>query len=817
MNRLKHSLLLLLTAIAMFSCGDDYDDTELRNDVNDLKSRVEKLESWCSTANTQISALQGLISALQENDYVTGVTPIMEGAKETGYTITFAKSKSITILHGKDGKDGLDGETPLISVQKADDGLYYWTVKTSGDTEAQWLTDAEGNKIAASARDGKDGVTPEISIATADDGQLYWKLNGEWLLSAGNKVPASGVKGDKGDKGDQGDKGDKGDKGDQGDTGATGPAGSAGTQGPAGLKGEQGDAIFKKDGIDTSNDEYVIFTLADGTTLKLARATDITVTLKDVKDEMFISPDEVKIGKKVDLVLPIKEEDYKVITAEITSKGGTDTDIVTSRAAGDIPTPWTVKLNKPLYNKDGTLRTAGNIVITPGKGVAIGDQAKLKLTITDTKNIDHVTVIIITYTDAIPVTGVTMGKGTLDLIVGEEETLTATLLPMGAKGQVSWTSSDATIATVDGNGRVKSLKKGVATITATVMTADGEKTATCDVTVTEAPVPYAWYTANPDADIFTLTNRQDLKEFAKLVNGDSEALAAIGKKEAYSFAGKTINLTKDIDLSSEAWSPIGESNNENAKSFQGTFDGQGHMVTIKSEEEISEPGIFGNLYNAVIKNLAVAGSIKGKYAAGGIAAHAAGGTCMLINCINRAQVTSPSRCGGILSRSTGTTYIIGCQNYGNVSGSDNKTYCGGIVGQGFPKGSLSIIACVNHTRTSGNTYIGGILGYSQGTDLIAACLNEGEIQGIEVGEADNYVGGIAGKIDANSFPESYSTNNSSLKNNIATYQEIEAKRSDINAQIDTWNNSQTDDKYKCKYRYQAADNPAATLPVLYVP
>ena len=78
MKVLNPFLLSLLMAIALFSCGDDYDDTALRNDVNDLKSRVEQLESWCSTANSQISALQGLVSALQENDYVTGVSPVVD-------------------------------------------------------------------------------------------------------------------------------------------------------------------------------------------------------------------------------------------------------------------------------------------------------------------------------------------------------------------------------------------------------------------------------------------------------------------------------------------------------------------------------------------------------------------------------------------------------------------------------------------------------------------------------------------------------------------------------------------------------------------
>ena len=135
MGKLKHLGMSLLLATTFFSCGDDYDDTALRNDVNDLKSRVEKLESWCSTTNTQISALQGLVSALEQNDYVTGVTPIVEGSVEVGYTITFTKSKPITIYHGKDGKNGadgingVDGITPLIGAEKDTDGIYYWTIK----------------------------------------------------------------------------------------------------------------------------------------------------------------------------------------------------------------------------------------------------------------------------------------------------------------------------------------------------------------------------------------------------------------------------------------------------------------------------------------------------------------------------------------------------------------------------------------------------------------------------------------------------------------------------------------------------------------
>ena len=53
--------------------------------------------------NTNISSLQTIVTALQNNDYVTGATPLMKDGKEIGYTITFSKSNPITIYHGKDG------------------------------------------------------------------------------------------------------------------------------------------------------------------------------------------------------------------------------------------------------------------------------------------------------------------------------------------------------------------------------------------------------------------------------------------------------------------------------------------------------------------------------------------------------------------------------------------------------------------------------------------------------------------------------------------------------------------------------------------
>ena len=82
------------------------------------------------------------------------------------------------------------------------------------------------------------------------------------------------------------------------------------------------------------------------------------------------------------------------------------------------------------------------------------------------------------------VTGVTLNKTTLPLTVGDTETMTATVAPTDASNKaVTWKSSKESVATVDADGKVTAVGAGTATITVT--TTDGEKTATCKVTVTE--------------------------------------------------------------------------------------------------------------------------------------------------------------------------------------------------------------------------------------------------------------------------------------------------------------------------------------------
>lgn len=80
----------------------------------------------------------------------------------------------------------------------------------------------------------------------------------------------------------------------------------------------------------------------------------------------------------------------------------------------------------------------------------------------------------------IAVTSVTLNKNSIELAKGESETLVATVLPENATDKtVTWTTSDATVATVDQTGKVTAVGGGSATITAKA----GDKQAACTVTV----------------------------------------------------------------------------------------------------------------------------------------------------------------------------------------------------------------------------------------------------------------------------------------------------------------------------------------------
>ena len=240
-------LLAILTIVAISFSGCVYDDTALVGRVDRLEDRVDALEKLCKEVNANISAMQTIVNALQSNDYVTSVTTITENGEAIGYTITFAKSEPITIYHGK------DGDTPVVGVQQDSDGIYYWTLN------GEWLLDANGNKIEVQGgAEGKNGITPQLKIEND-----YWYIsydNGSTWTILGKAT------------------------------------GNDGNDGVNGTNGKNGDSFFQSVTQDENN---VYLTLADGTTITLAKRSELAIHF-DLSSLNEVTPNsEVKVNYAV--------------------------------------------------------------------------------------------------------------------------------------------------------------------------------------------------------------------------------------------------------------------------------------------------------------------------------------------------------------------------------------------------------------------------------------------------------------------------------------------------------------------------------------
>lgn len=175
-----------------------------------------------------------------------------------------------------------------------------------------------------------------------------------------------------------------------------------------------------------------------------------------------------------------------------------------------------------------------------------------------------------------------------------------------------------------------------------------------------------------------------------------------------------------------------------ANEFTGTFDGNGHTVTlnITSSSAKSYTGLFGTLAGgAVVKNVITAGKIEatGKDNVGGIAgfANTYSGDVTIENCKNTAAITGNNEVGGILGYCSGSAHsvtVTDCANTGTISGTRKLGgICGNLENAHFIKN------CYNSGTVTGSA-IGGILGrgargYSSTTDtpILENCYNVGDI------------------------------------------------------------------------------------------
>lgn len=248
---------------------------------------------------------------------------------------------------------------------------------------------------------------------------------------------------------------------------------------------------------------------------------------------------------------------------------------------------------------------------------------------------------------------------------------------------------------------------------------------------------------------YQLADAFQLRWFAALVNGTLEGTAQNAAANAV--------LTKDIALTGEDWTPIGNA----STIYTGTFDGQNHTISdMKIENAESYSGLFGNV-TGTVRDFTVTGSItltgsesisKVGGAVGSLGTGTAGGTVSGVTSgVNITVSTGNDHIGGVVGSlpENSSPTVESCLYTGNISVTVAAGSVAGVVGY-IRTGTIQ--NCANQggisVSGSGNGSVGGILGYCNNKGIsILSCYNTGTI----TAESTANVGAIVGnnRDDAN--------------------------------------------------------------------
>ena len=213
-----------------------------------------------------------------------------------------------------------------------------------------------------------------------------------------------------------------------------------------------------------------VATVSNGiVTAKNAGTTTITVTTRDGNRKASCV---VTVYKPTTVV---KVTSVSLSNSALTIKKGLSAQlsaIVNPSNATNKSVSWSSSNTNVAIVSNGT-------IIAKGAGTTI-------ITVTTVDGGKSATCFVTVLPNTIHVTGVTISKSSLSLNTNSSASIYATVSPSNATNKsVTWSSSNTKVATVSG-GLIKAVGAGTATIT--VKTNDGGKTATCKVTVTNAPV-----------------------------------------------------------------------------------------------------------------------------------------------------------------------------------------------------------------------------------------------------------------------------------------------------------------------------------------
>lgn len=268
------------------------------------------------------------------------------------------------------------------------------------------------------------------------------------------------------------------------------------------------------------------------------------------------------------------------------------------------------------------------------------------------------------------------------------------------------------------------------------------KSQTGDLKIKVSPVE-----GKKDTFTFTMPNvmcRLVVKTEVKGIEKDEDGYCLVGTlddlnkvKQTIDLGNNDINIKLTNNIVGYDGNPIGE--------YNGTFDGNGHSITLAMNDESNDYqhyGLFEKLdTDAVVKNLTINGSIKANANYVGAVAGLCDGA--IINCVNNATVTNALKdgvTGGIIGQNMlqkSPILISNCVNNGEVNGYN----VGGIIGYsaGYTYNFSKITDCVNNGKVNAENNGAGIIVVGSHC-MVTNCVNNANIN------ANKNAGGIIGVV-----------------------------------------------------------------------
>lgn len=250
-----------------------------------------------------------------------------------------------------------------------------------------------------------------------------------------------------------------------------------------------------------------------------------------------------------------------------------------------------------------------------------------------------------------------------------------------------------------------------------------------------------------DTFTFTMPNvmcRLVVKTEVKGIEKDEDGYCLVGTlddlnkvKQTIDLGNNDINIKLTNNIVGYDGNPIGE--------YNGTFDGNGHSITLAMNDESNDYqhyGLFEKLdTDAVVKNLTINGSIKANANYVGAVAGLCDGA--IINCVNNATVTNALKdgvTGGFIGQNLlqkSPILISNCVNNGEVNGYN----VGGIIGYsaGYTYNFSKITDCVNNGKLNAENNGAGIIVVGSHC-MVTNCVNNANIN------ANKNAGGIIGVV-----------------------------------------------------------------------